>query len=165
MAPEACCFIRELSVKDADHDVGRLYLTRDEAKTIPSCPQMTEVPKNIRKIAPLMVFDYKDVLWNMTLNCYKYGENTLYLLSIEAWKKFLHAHDLGRGDTIFFYKNIDSRINDDDYYYVILFWRVRDGGFNTFLDLPCKKTSSQERKNRRDFRYREKSVKKCRKFR
>ncbi|KZV54136.1 hypothetical protein F511_09971 [Dorcoceras hygrometricum] len=145
LEPECCCFIRELSVLDADHDVGRLYLTRDEAEAIPSCPRMTEVPKNTHKMANLLVFDYQDVPWKMMLKCYKYEGNILYHLSNDSWRDFLRANDLRPGDTIFFYKNRDSRINADGYYYVILFWKAKDGGFKSFLDLPCKKKSRKRK--------------------
>ncbi|KZV54134.1 hypothetical protein F511_09969 [Dorcoceras hygrometricum] len=118
LPPEAYCFRKSLSSTAVSQD-GRLYLSHQEAATIPCCPQMTEDTRDSFRKSTLMVFDGQDRQWSMVLTGYNYENQILYTLSGD-WKSFVRTHGLSRGDTICFYKNHDPRVAAG-YYYVMLF--------------------------------------------
>ncbi|KZV54135.1 hypothetical protein F511_09970 [Dorcoceras hygrometricum] len=128
LPPECLCFVKKLTLTDASPEDGRLDLALDMAIWIPTCPQIPKDVHEARRSVELMVFDFQNTQYNMVLTGYNYEGNVLYRIDGE-WGKFISAHRLQQGDVIFFCKNRDARVNDGDFYYIILFTRRSDGDF------------------------------------
>lgn len=128
LPPDSVCFMKKLTLTDASHDDGKLDIEPFKAVWIPKCPQIPKEAHDTRKSVELTVFDYENTRYNMVLTAHNYEGIALYSINGE-WRKFIRAHNLQHGDTIFFYKNRDPRINLDDFYYIILFTRKSDGDF------------------------------------